>query len=139
MSQTPERPFSNAALDSADYRTHLMGKLNCLIAVLEVASGKVRMALGGPQADLERLGRIHKNLRDTLEICQRARRALERRTRVPVKREAGRPAAARARRGRLELEMCSSAEAARFRRLAPIDRAALREVDLDELARLLQG
>ena len=35
--------------------------------------------------------------------------------------------------------MSSDAETARFQRLAPIDRAALREVDLDELSRLLQG
>ena len=58
MPQPQERPFSDSALDSAQYRAHLMGKLNCLIAVLEVAGGKVRLALGGPQADVERLGRI---------------------------------------------------------------------------------
>jgi hypothetical protein len=149
MPQPHDEPFSESALESPEYRARLMGKLNCLIAVLEVACEKVRLALGSPAAEVERLGRIHKNLRDTLEVCHRARRALQRREQHPAEIDAERAKSrgADARRSRTrarkspawQVEMTSPAETARFRKLPPIDRAALREVDLDELIRLLQA
>ena len=77
-SQPDERPFSESNLESPEYRARLQRKLNCLIAVLEVACAKVRRSLTGPDADTERLTRIQKNLQDTLNVCQRAKRALER-------------------------------------------------------------
>jgi hypothetical protein len=56
-----------------------MRKLNCLIAVLEVATAKVKKSMDGSPPDAERLARICANLESTLEVCQRARAALEKR------------------------------------------------------------
>lgn len=56
-----------------------MRKLNCLIAVLEVATAKVKKSMDGSPPDAERLARICANLQSTLEVCQRARTALEKR------------------------------------------------------------
>ena len=56
-----------------------MRKLNCLIAVLEVATAKVKKSMDGSPPDSERLARICANLQSTLEVCQRARAALEKR------------------------------------------------------------
>jgi hypothetical protein len=56
-----------------------MRKLNCLIAVLEVATAKVKKSMDGSPPDAERLARICANLQSTLEVCQRARAALEKR------------------------------------------------------------
>jgi hypothetical protein len=84
MSQTPQdEPFSESHLESPEYRERLMRKLNCLIAVLEVATAKVKQSMATPQADLERLGRIRTNLQSTLDVCLRARTALERRDGLP--------------------------------------------------------
>jgi hypothetical protein len=129
-----------------------MRKLNCLIAVLEVAGQKVRQSMTGSGADVERLGRIHQNLRSTLEVCLRARKALERRDvhtgtegsplaqalehetlpghATPRRRAPRRPA---------PLETSSEGERAKFERLAPIERDELERVDLDGLIRLLGG
>ena len=75
-SQPEERPYSDSHLDSPEYRKRLLRKLNTLIAVLEVACAKVRRSLTGPDADVERLLRIQKNLKDTLQVCLRAKKAL---------------------------------------------------------------
>src|SRR5262245_12797175 len=80
VSQHPqEEPFSEADLASPEYRERLMRKLNCLIAVLEVATAKVRKNMAGAPQDSERLARISANLQSTLEVCIRARLALQRR------------------------------------------------------------
>lgn len=76
------QPFSESYLNSSEYRERLMRKLNTLIAVLEVATAKVRRSMDGPGADLEKLNRIRKNLQDTLEVCTRARTALESRGQI---------------------------------------------------------
>jgi hypothetical protein len=73
------QPFSESYLNSPEYRERLMRKLNTLIAVLEVATAKVRRTMDGPGADLDKLGRIRKNLMATLDVCSRARTALEQR------------------------------------------------------------
>ncbi|MEZ5975946.1 MAG: hypothetical protein R3E96_14220 [Planctomycetota bacterium] len=75
--------FRESDLESPEYRERLMRKINCLIAVLEVASAKVKRSLNGPEPDMERLVRIQTNLASTLEVCRRARRALERRETLP--------------------------------------------------------
>jgi hypothetical protein len=149
MSQPEEQPFSESHLESPAYRERLMRKLNCLIAVLEVACAKVRQSLSSPAADTERLLRIQKNLTDTLEVCQRARRALTNHEELPgdlsqqlglVAREpAVTNSAARARRPRLAGDISSTEEAQRFERLGPIRSADLGSIDFDALARLLQG
>ena len=77
--QPQDDQFQESSLDSAEYRERLMRKLNCLIAVLEVATAKVRKNIQEPAADVDRLSRIQSNLQNTLDVCLRARTALERR------------------------------------------------------------
>jgi hypothetical protein len=150
--QPHNQPFSESNLDSAEYRARLMRKLNCLIAVLEVATAKVRQALAGPAPDVERLARIHKNLQDTLEVCLRARQALDKRGELPASLSkdlsqvvdprvvlgAGESPASSPSKKVSRCEM-SAEERARFRKLEKIDRAMLADVDLDVLARQLQA
>jgi hypothetical protein len=128
--------FRDANLESPEYRDRLMRKLNCLIAVLEVACAKVRRTLSGPDPDVDRLLRIHKNLRETLEVCLRARRALERREELPD----GLPENLA---NAMEIEIprgdfSSPAEEQRFAGRAPIDPMEVAGADWDELTRLLQ-
>lgn len=149
MSDDAQQPFRDSDLDSPEYRERLMRKLNCLIAVLEVANAKVDRSLAGPEPDVERLSRIKSNLTSTLEVCRRARRALERREALPeglpenlaaVVRRAGDlkrlpkrlPAGATA-------EMASDTERRRFELMGRITQQELRTVDLDELAAKLQA
>lgn len=149
MSDEQQQPFRETDLDSAEYRERLMRKLNCLIAVLEVANAKVDRSLSGPEPDVERLQRIKSNLTSTLEVCRRARKALERREALPeglpenlaaVVRRAGElkqlpkrlPAGASA-------EMESDTERKRFEMMGRITQNELRTVDLDTLAAKLQG
>jgi hypothetical protein len=151
------QPFHESNLDSAEYRERLMRKLNTLIAVLEVANAKVRRSLAGPAPDVERLTRIKKNLADTLDVCLRAKAALERRGNLPqglsadlaravnpdlldAAKLAGpdRDLLPRPARGR-EIEMSTPDEAQRYVTLGRIERRELDDVDLDELARRLQG
>lgn len=149
MSEEPKQPFNESDLDSPEYRERLMRKLNCLIAVLEVANAKVDRSMNGPAPDVERLMRIKGNLTSTLEVCRRARRALERREALPeglpenlaaVVRRADKmqvlpkrlPAGASA-------EVTSDDERRRFERMGRITRTELREVDFEDLAARLQG
>jgi hypothetical protein len=138
------RPFDEDNLESPEYRDRLMRKLNALIAVLEVATAKVRKSLSGSEPDTERLTKIQANLASTLEVCQRARRALERREALPeglpenlaavvkVSRPAELPPGA-------DAEMLSAAEKSRFEKLGPISDRDLQSVDMNELERLLQA
>ena len=154
MSEKPEkRPFSESNLDSYEYRERLMRKLNCLIAVLEVATAKVRKSLAGPDPDVERLKRIQANLQSTLEVCVRARTALERREALPKDlpenlasvvgadgmngdfvpgRSVGRLP------GGSQIELSSPAEREKFERMGKIDLAEVQACDIDQLTRMLQ-
>ncbi len=141
-----DEPFSESNLDSPAYRDRLMRKLNCLIAVLEVACAKVRRSLAGPDPDVDRLMRIHKNLRETLEVCQRARRALEQREDLPqglpenLARVVGRPALGPGSQRATAvpaIEFETEDQRRRFAAFAPIAADELRGVDLDELIRKL--
>lgn len=156
MTDQPEgAPFSESNLDSPEYRERLMRKLNCLIAVLEVAKAKVRRSLAGPAPDVERLTRIKKNLKETLDVCVRARTALERKGALPkglsadlakavdpdaIGADALRAAAKRnvPQRG-AKVEMGSDEELRRFQALGKIDAEELGAVDFDELTRRLQA
>jgi hypothetical protein len=159
MQDQPEgRPFSESNLDSAEYRERLKRKLNCLIAVLEVATAKVRQSLAGPAPDVERLLRIRKNLQDTLDVCMRARTALEKRGALPSgltqdlaqvvdptlvlgarKPQSELPAhRVPAERRGARAEMTSDAELRKFASFGKIERAMLAGCDVDELARKLQ-
>lgn len=149
MSQQPSEPFKNSDLESPEYRERLMRKLNTLIAVLEVASAKVDRSIDGPGADIDRLGKIRTNLTSTLEVCRRARKALERREDLPeglpenlaeVVRAAGKN---RIEPKRLPIgsgaEMSSSEERRRFERMGRIGREEIESVDFDDLASKFQG
>lgn len=143
MSNFEEKPFSESHLDSPEYRKRLTRKLNTLIAVLEVACAKVERSLHGQGVDVDRLNRIHRNLSDTLQVCMRARRALERSETLPgsltedLRLVVGRRAAEDAAlvplgpRGQ-EVEL-SSEEVQKFEQLGPIDPREVRGCDIDLL------
>lgn len=147
MSSPEEQPFSESHLDSPEYRKRLLRKLNTLIAVLEVACAKVRRSLAGPDPDVERLTRIQNNLKETLQVCQRAKGALERceqqkceevgpteleaSTPAQLPAPAGQPVAPRAN------ELVSREEQRKFQRLGPIDLREVRACDLDDLCQRL--
>jgi len=141
------QPFSESNLDSPEYRERLQRKLDYLITVLELAIGKVHRNLSGPAPDTERLLRIRKNLQDTLDVCLRARTALERREKLPdslpsslaqaVQGPEAPTFGAGATRG-ARVEMSSDEEHRRFLRLGKIDAEQIRACDFDELARKLQ-
>ncbi len=148
MSSQPEDdPYSDAHLDSPEYRKRLLRKLNTLIAVLEVACAKVRRSLEGPDPDVERLSRIQKNLQDTLSVCIRAKRALERCDRMPTQLPSSltqpprlpAPAAPAASEKSVSGELLSTEEKRKFERLGPIDLREVRACDLDELCQKLLG
>ena len=149
MSQQPSEPFKDSDLESPEYRDRLMRKLNTLIAVLEVASAKVDRSLDGPGADIERLAKIRTNLTSTLEVCKRARRALERREELPEGLPENLAEVVRAAvKNRIEptrlpigsgAEMSSIEERRRFERMGRIGKEELQAVDFDELAKKLQG
>lgn len=77
-------PDPEKSLESAEYRSSLLRKLNCLISVVEVALAKVRVNLQTPGSDAERLTRIRLNLENTLNVCRRAKLALERKEPLPA-------------------------------------------------------
>lgn len=153
MNQEPhDESFQETNLNSPEYRERLMRKLNCLIAVLEVATAKVKKSLAEPAADTERLGRIRTNLQSTLDVCIRARAALERREALPKElpenlsqvieetkivemrgAERRKHTAARAH-GELR-----KGERRKFESMGSIQKAELVKVDLDDLSRKLQG
>ncbi len=143
-SQPDDASFSDSNLDSPEYRLRLQRKLNCLIAVLEVASAKVRRSLNGPDADVERLTRIKKNLGDTLKVCQRAKRALDRREDLPsdlpnvLSGTINSVETTRQTRG-AGVEMSTPMELVKFKSMGPIEADETSNVDFDELSRLLQG
>ena len=150
-------PFSESNLDSPEYRERLLRKLNCLIALLEVAMARVRQSLAGPDPDVERLIRICGNLQSTLDVCLRARSALERRESLPaelpstlaqVSSLANAEAAAEEVVEEITppshplpagagVEMSSPAETRKFEALGPIEPRMVRRCDFDDLARRL--
>ena len=152
-SQPEEQPYSDSHLDSPEYRKRLLRKLNTLIAVLEVACAKVRRSLAGPDPDVERLTRIQNNLKETLQVCMRAKGALERSEQsggiqVPEPEAGGAapaqlPAPARqAEAGPASVqgsELSSLDEQRKFDRLGPIDLREVRACDLDQLCNRLLG
>jgi hypothetical protein len=144
-----EEPFSEAHLASPEYRERLMRKLNCLIAVLEVATAKVRKNMAGSPKDTERLTRIFANLQSTLEVCVRARLALQRREAVfqapppgtitpqlPPRDSKSSSAPVQGPR-RTGSDLSTNAEKRKFAKMPPIDRTAISDCDLDELAKRL--
>lgn len=144
----PQEPFQDSNLQDAEYRERLMRKLNCLIAVLEVANAKVKRSLAGPDPDQERLTRIRTNLTSTLEVCRRAKRALERREALPeglpenlaevVRFTTAEEAVSRLPQG-ANIEMSSPSEHKRFEEMGSIEAEEITSCDWDELTRQLQS
>ena len=152
MSDNKDNPFQESNLDSPEYRDRLMRKLNCLIAVLEVASAKVQKTLAGPSPDVERLNRIRGNLQNTLDVCQRAKKALERREALPKELQANLSQIAADPAAQNEVveprtnlprgaavEMSSEAEHKKFEQLERIDRSMIDDCDFEDLMRKLQA
>lgn len=129
------RDHANTA--SREYRTKLLTKLNCLIAVLDVALAKVGRSMEEPGANSERLTRIRTNLENTLAICHRARRTLQRAM------EGGTVESTETGRRRMSyrdyVELTSIEEYRKFKALPPISSDDLSTTDLDDLLRRLSG
>ena len=154
-SEFEDKPFSESNLDSPEYRKRLMRKLNTLIAVLEVACSKVRRSLAGPDPDVERLNRIHKNLTDTLQVCLRAKKALENCEKLPEELPENLKALTQAEMIKAAEEVTkegkkkprskpgepvrSKAERDRFAQMKPIEAKEIRQVDIDALCKQLLG
>ncbi len=150
-------------LSSAEYRAKLMHKLNCLISVLEVALAKVRVNLKTPEADQDRLNRIRLNLENTLNVCRRAKTALEKREPMPaglpddlkrysqanqkiVRRKQSRPAEPRIDENGLPrmtyrdyVEFSSLGEYNKFKGMEKITPEEVKSANIDDLAKKLGG
>lgn len=122
-------------LSSSEYRARLMTKLNCLIAVLEVAIGKISKSMGLPGANEERLLKIRTNLENTLAICHRAKQTLEKTGNS--KELATRELEANKMTARDYVELSSIDEYRKFKKMTPIQPLDLQAIDFDELARRL--
>lgn len=131
-----DNPQLPQALGSAEYRARLTTKLNCLIAVLEVAIAKISKSMDVPGANEERLLKIRGNLQNTLAICHRARQTLDR-TASTMKANGVASAEGIQMTARDYVELSSIDEYRKFRRMEPIAKDEIQKVDLDDLARRL--
>lgn len=132
-----ENPNLPEALSSAEYRARLTTKLNCLIAVLEVAIAKIAKSMDLPGANEERLLKIRSNLENTLSICHRAKQTLDR-TAGNAKSGAKRSDDSRANMSARDyVELTSIDEYRKFRQMTPIAKDDIAKIDFDELARRL--
>ena len=132
----------NSGLSSAEYRAKLLTKLNCLIAVLQVAIAKISRSIDLPGANEERLLKIRNNLENTLSICKRAKGTLEKGVGVPTqRRSSGQHGEDKADAGKMSyrdyVELSSIDEYKKFKELPPIETDDLDRVDLDDLIRKL--
>jgi hypothetical protein len=126
-------------LNSAEYRTRLLTKLNCLIAVLEVAIAKITRSMDLPGANEERLLKIRSNLENTLAICARAKATLERGMATSESLPATMASVDPARMSyRDYVELSSIEEYRKFKSLPPIETNELSSFDIDELIKKLQ-
>ena len=128
---------ADKSLGSSEYRARLLTKLNCLIAVLEVAIAKISRSMDLPGANEERLLKIRSNLENTLSICNRAKRTLE--TGLARKALPGTAAATEhaPEPGRMSyrdyVELSSIEEYQKFKGLPPISSDDVHNADLDGL------
>lgn len=121
-------------MNSDEYRTRLLVKLNGLIAVLEVAINKIERSMDAPGANEARLEKISVNLHNTLAICKRAKETLEKNGTVePARAGKAVPSGLRE-----YIEMSSISEYRKFQGLPPIDMKDVGEVDLMDLCDKLQ-
>lgn len=127
-----------SGLGSAEYRAKLLTKLNCLVAVLEVAIAKISRSLDVPGANQERLMRIRGNLENTLAICRRAKETLVSKGEGQAAQITESEASRRAKMSyRDYVELSSIEEYQKFKALPPIGRTDLDTLDMDDLLRQL--
>lgn len=129
---TPKIP---EPLGSTEYRTRLTTKLNCLMAVLEVAIAKITKSMDTPGANEDRLTKIRGNLENTLSICSRAKQTLDRTQ--ANKQTARRDSEGKLMTARDYVELTSIEEYRKFRGMAPITKNEVETIDFDELSRRL--
>lgn len=142
MNNEGKQDRDGKGLSSTEYRSRLLNKLNCLVAVLEVAIGKVEKSLEADDANQERLQRIKANLENTLAICRRAKGTLESKANedkrqakaieAPVK-----PSTQQNTTFRCYVELSSIDEFRKFKSLPAIQADDVKEVDIDDLAQKL--
>lgn len=149
--KSKQDPFSDHNLDSPEYRARLMRKLNCLVALLEVAISRVHQTLSGPDPDVERLERVRTNLQSTLSVCVRARLALEEQRALPQDlpqvlgritfdaHHEGEEASEEALPPGAFVELSSANEHEKFKKLGPISGREINDADLEDLERRLMG
>ena len=142
MSQEGNQEDRGKGLNSTEYRHRLLNKLNCLIAVLEVAIGKVSKSLESDDANYERLVRIRANLENTLAICRRAKSTLE--TKLGAEDTDATPSLPSPAKNknadasfRTYVELSSIDEFRKFKSLPPIQKDDVEGTDLDELVNKL--
>ncbi len=129
---TPKLP---EALGSTEYRTRLTTKLNCLIAVLEVAIVKITKSMDTPGANEDRLTKVRGNLENTLSICHRAKQTLDRTQ--ANKQTARRDSKGKFMTARDYVELTSIEEYRKFRNMTPIAKKEAEMIDFDDLSRRL--
>jgi hypothetical protein len=126
---------------SPEYRAKLLTKLNCLIAVLEVAIAKITRSMDLPGANEDRLVKIRANLENTLAICARAKQTLEKGLAPTATAVPQLPSPAGHGRQRMTyrdyVELSSINEYRKFKSMAPISPAEISAIDLNELANKL--
>lgn len=132
-----DRPKLPDALSSAEYRTRLTTKLNCLIAVLEVAIAKITKSMDTPGANEDRLTKIRSNLENTLAICHRARQTLDRSAVAAGKQLIERKGQKPSMTARDYVELTSIEEYRKFRQMPPITKDELGTIDFEDLSRRL--
>lgn len=138
---------NQAGLGSKEYRTKLLTKLNCLMAVLEVAITKLNRSMEQPSANQERLGKIKANLENTLAICTRAKDTLERSTmhseapKLTTEQQVEKRTPAQSQPGSMSyrdyVELSSIDEYKKFKKLPPIAADDLANVDVDDILKKL--
>ena len=137
MDMNPERDQQDKALTSAEHRSRLLTKLNCLVAVLEVAIAKISRSMDLPGANQERLLKIRSNLQNTLSICKRAKKTLEsglsQTTTALTKAQKAGSSERRKMSYRDYVELSSIGEYRKFKHLPPISADEVNEVDVDSL------
>ena len=118
--------------------SHLLTKLNCLIAVLEVAISKISRSMDLPGANAERLIKIRSNLENTLSICNRAKSTLESGSSTatlpsPARAKRSQPRARDDMTYRDYVELSSIDEYQKFKSLPPIKPEEIQTTDIDRL------
>ena len=137
----PKNP--QAGLSSAEYRAKLLTKLNCLIAVLEVAIAKISRSIDLPGTNEERLLKIRGNLENTLSICKRAKNTLVKGLDASPAKQGATSTSTTTRTGKDQMsyrdyvELSSIEEYQKFKTLPPIRSEELERIDIDELVKKL--